>query len=206
MALNQRPFWTDDVSVLDAEVVPGNKSSLATLNLSGKRGAWLYVMIGKLDSTGVTGTPLGIIVRSDGLTNHPNSNLSRVAGNVTANGETAVDVDVAEFARVLSVAATTNFAIGDRIYIGAADASARAEIANVVAIDAGVSLTVDAELLFAHTAVQADIVVNKADVFSRIWIGGGSSMAIEANYLSASDGPDAWVKIWAQTYDGDGTP
>lgn len=207
MALNQRPFWTDNVTIILAAVAQGAKSS-TTLNLTEKRGAWLYIALGRLDNAGITGTPLTVSVRGtpDDLSiNHPDSSLSRTGNSVTSDGDTTVDADVAQGARVLSVAATTNFAIGDLIYIGATDGT-RGEFAKVVAIDAGVSLTVDADLINAHTAAQADVVFNQTDVFSRIWIGGGSVMAIEANYLSASAGPDIWVHVWAQTYDGDGTP
>lgn len=207
MALNLRPFWTDNVSVIQAEVTRGNKSS-TTLDLTQKRGAWLYIELGKLASTAITGIPLTVTVRGtpdDVSINHPNASETRVGGDVAADGDTTIDVTVAVGARVVSVAATTNFAINDLIYIGATDGT-RGEFAKVVAIDAGVSLTVDADIINEHTSGDADAVVNKADVFSRIWIGGGSVMAIEANYLSPSSGPDMWVQIWAQTYDGDGTP
>lgn len=209
MALNQRPFWTNDVSILTVEVVPGAKSAkITSLDLTQKRGAWLYVCLGRLDGDSITGEPISITVRdtnSDESRNHPNSNLDRVGNGVTADGDTTIDVTVAVGDRVVPVADTTNFAIGDLIFIGST-AGARGEFAKVVAIDAGVSLTVDMDIVNEHTSGQADVVINQADVFHRFWIGGGSLMVIEANYLSASGGPDMWVDIFAQTYDGDGTP
>ncbi len=207
MALNQRPFWTDNVTVIQAEVAVGAKSS-NTFDLTTKRGAWLYIALGRLDNAGITGTPLTVSVRGvpdDVSINHPNSSLTRVGNGVTSDGDSNVDVDIAAGDRIVPIAATTNFAIGDKIYIGATDGS-RVEFANVVAINAGVSLTVDADIINAHTSAQGDAVLNQADVFNRIWIGGGSLMAIEANYLAASVGPNMWVNVWAQTYDGDGTP
>lgn len=207
MALNLRPFWTDNTTVISAEVAQGNKSS-TTLDLQTKRGAWLYVALGRLDTTAITDTPLTVTVRgipADASINHPNASETRVGNDVTADGSTTIDVDVASGARIVSVAATTNFAKGDLIYIGATDGT-RGEFAKVVDIDVGVSLTVDQDIINPHTSAQADAVINQADVFSRIWVAGGSLMAIEANYLAASAGPDIFVSIWAQTYDGDGTP
>lgn len=207
MALNQRPFWTDNVTVRQTEVIPGGKSS-TTLDLTEKRGAWLYITLGKMDSGVITGEPIRVSVRGtpdDVSINHPNASESRVGNDVTADGDAVVDVDVAAGDRLLPVDNTTDFAIGDLVYIGATDGT-RGEFARVAAINAGVSLTVDADIINAHTAAQGDAVVNQADVFNRIWIGGGSVMAIEVNYLSASAGPHTWVNIWAQTYDGDGTP
>jgi len=69
-----------------------------------------------------------------------------------------VDSDTAADQKVLSVAATTNFAVGETAKIGAG--TAREEYGVIASIQAAVSLTMHENLTYAHTAVQADPVVN----------------------------------------------
>lgn len=80
--------------------------------------------------------------------------------DVKSTGST-VDADSAAAQAVLNVAATTNFnatdyAKGWRVIIGRG--TAREEEGTVLSIQAGISITLDANLTYAHTAVQADVV------------------------------------------------
>jgi hypothetical protein len=75
-----------------------------------------------------------------------------------AAGSTTVDADTAADQKVLSVAATTNFAAGETVKIGAD--TAREEYGVINTIQDAVSLTLHENLTYAHTLVQADPVVN----------------------------------------------
>ena len=72
------------------------------------------------------------------------------------DSDTTVDVDSAAAQAVLSVAATTMFAANDHIVIG--EGTAREERGVVSSISAGVSITLAANLTYAHTLAQADVV------------------------------------------------
>ncbi len=197
------PNWEDNVSLIEAKVTPGNSSGTTTLlDLRGKLGAWVYVALGRITNASVDAS-LVVSIRgmiNNEAINHSRSGLTRTMNTVTADGNTTIDQSVSAGAREVFVAATTNFAVGDRIYIGATD-GARAEFANVVGINSGVSLFVDEDIQLEHTAVQADVVLNQADVFDRIWVPGGANMSVQADYQSASSAPDVYVRVLAQTYD-----
>lgn len=70
---------------------------------------------------------------------------------------TTVNVDSLSGQAVLSVASTTPFLVGMVIEIGYG--TARSEVKRIASISAGVSLTFETNLIFTHTAVQADSVV-----------------------------------------------
>ena len=77
-----------------------------------------------------------------------------------ATGST-VDADSAASQAVLGVAATGNFSatdgvLGWRVIIGRG--TAREEEATILSIQAGISITLDTNLVYAHTAAQADVV------------------------------------------------
>ena len=67
-----------------------------------------------------------------------------------------VDQDSALGAKVLYVASTTGFAVDDVLAIG--ESTARDETGVIASITAGVSLTLDDNLTYTHTATQADAV------------------------------------------------
>jgi len=75
-----------------------------------------------------------------------------------AAGSTTVDADSAAGQKVLNVAATTDFAAGETVKIGAD--TAREEYGVINTIQAGESLTLHDNLTYTHTLVQADPVVN----------------------------------------------
>ena len=80
--------------------------------------------------------------------------------DVTSTGST-VDVNSASGQKVLSVAATGNFDtttgnLGWRVIIGRG--TAREEECTVDTIQAGISITMDDNLVYTHTAAQADVV------------------------------------------------
>jgi len=69
---------------------------------------------------------------------------------------TTVDADSAAAQKVLNVAATTNFAVGELVVIN--EGGAREETRTIDTIQDNVSLTMTEILTYAHTAVQADTV------------------------------------------------
>jgi hypothetical protein len=77
---------------------------------------------------------------------------------VSAGGSTTVDADSAAGQKVLNVAATTDFTVGDYIYISKAGLEYKAEIGKVASIQAGVSLTLEENLEWAHTGADAETV------------------------------------------------
>jgi hypothetical protein len=73
------------------------------------------------------------------------------------SGSTTVDADSASGQKVLNVAATTSFNVADAVLINSG--GAREEWNEIASIQAGVSLTLQNNLRYQHTAVQADAVV-----------------------------------------------
>jgi hypothetical protein len=69
---------------------------------------------------------------------------------------TTVDADSLLGQKVLNVASTTGYAVGDTIIIN--EGGARQETGVVDSISVGASLTLLANMTFTHTAVQADAV------------------------------------------------
>ena len=69
---------------------------------------------------------------------------------------TTVDADSAAGQKVLNAASTTGFVINDRVLINSG--GARQEHGYVTSIQAGVSITLRANLTYEHTAAQADVV------------------------------------------------
>jgi len=65
-----------------------------------------------------------------------------------------VDADSASGQKVLNITATTNFSVGDKIIINRS--GNREEVGSIASIHAGVSVTLEENLTYTHTAVQAD--------------------------------------------------
>ena len=80
---------------------------------------------------------------------------------------TTVDVTSNSGQKVLSVAATTAFAVGNRIIINSA--GAREEWGKVASISAGASITLEQNLKYQHTLGQADEVLLAGDWFVSVY-------------------------------------
>lgn len=74
---------------------------------------------------------------------------------------TTVNGDSAASQKVLNVAATTNFAVGDYVLIDPDASGGGTETKVIASIQAGTSLTMTENLTYDHTAVQADIVLRQ---------------------------------------------
>jgi len=77
---------------------------------------------------------------------------------VSGGGSTTVDADSAAGQKVLNVAATTNFAAGDKILIYKKEVGYKREIAEVASVQDGVSLTLKDNLIYTHLATDAEAV------------------------------------------------
>lgn len=74
---------------------------------------------------------------------------------------TTVDATSAASQKVLNVAATTSFAVGDVVLIDPDASGGGTETGTVASIQAGASLTLEDNLTYEHTAAQADIVLRQ---------------------------------------------
>lgn len=97
---------------------------------------------------------------------------------------TTVNVDSALGQKVLRVVDTTNFLVGEVIAIN--QGGARAETGTVASIQAGVSLTLVANLTFTHTAAQADTVTAYLSNGAMIDIDGDVSMLLDSVELHSN--------------------
>ncbi len=74
------------------------------------------------------------------------------------HGDTTVDADSAAGQKVLNVAATTNFTVGDYVHIFKAGLEYKAEVGEIAFIEDGVSLTLVDDLEWAHIGTDAETV------------------------------------------------
>lgn len=105
-------------------------------------------------------------------------------GEDTATYDTTVDVTSAAGQKVLSVASTTGIISGDSVIINVG--GARAEIHEVDSVAAGVSITLIDNLVYEHTAGQADA-VNKCKFEFMLAAAYDDSVSV-ANRLTAPAG------------------
>jgi hypothetical protein len=88
------------------------------------------------------------------LTGSPDPNSITGDPLFVSSIHTTVDADSASGQKVLSVASTTGFAVGNVVVVNSK--GARQEVRTIDTIQAGVSLTMTVNLTYTHTAVQAD--------------------------------------------------
>lgn len=93
------------------------------------------------------GTASGLVYRS-GLISTSNATFTEDSASTTVNGDSNLGQPI------LLVAATVNFQIGCTVLINSG--GPREEVKIIASIQAGVSLTMTANLTYTHTALQAD--------------------------------------------------
>lgn len=198
------PNWSESTVVAAAVLARGSVAS-GTLDLRAKFGARLLACIGR---GGTTALSNGVNLRvrptiNANTTGHPGGYNLLSTGAVAASS-TTVDADSAAGQKVLNVAATTGFAAGDTICIqDSGGGVTRLEWATISLVTAGVSLTVDRNLEFAHTAAQADTVRNKGDAFLPLDLPGGAIWEVIFDYGDDATGESVTVRAIAQVYDSD---
>lgn len=200
------PVWTDTpVTVIASQAITRPNVVTATLDLRTRFGAYLFARHGRAGTTALT---VGVQFRvnrvpGNNTIEHPASLAPLGPGLTVAANSTTVDVDSASGQRVLNVAAITGFAVGQYILIGGG--TAREEWARVARTSAAAprALILDRNLRFPHTAAQADTVRNQADIYPPVWLPGGSTYEIIADYEASTTGDNNRVEVLAQTYDSD---
>lgn len=197
------PTWTDNVSVIADSNLARGSTSRGTLDLRTKRGAWLFLGIGKQGTTALT-NGVRVLVRrtldNDG-TIHP-APLADFTSIITAASSTTIDTDSNSGQAVVNVASESGFAAGQ--YFCIVDASftpLRLEF-HRVSKTASTEITADVNLKTTHTAAQADRVVNQADVWL-LWLDGGAKYEVVFDYGDDSAGEAVTIRARAQSYDSD---
>jgi hypothetical protein len=206
MSQTVTPNWTDHTSVISAQTLARGSTLRGTLNLKTKFGAKLFVRLGRGGTTALTN---GVNVQIRALANDGTNNVPHpgevvpLLSSTAAASSTTVSSDSASGQAALNVSSSTGFAAGDTICIqDSGGGVTRLEFAKVSKTATGV-LTLDSNLIFTHTAAQADTVRNKADIFAPVWLDGGSLYEVIVDYGDDTAGEAVTVQVYAQTYDSD---
>ncbi|MGC8668552.1 MAG: hypothetical protein ACP5VE_10615 [Chthonomonadales bacterium] len=197
--------WTDNVAVLPATTLSYGGRLRATLDLRTKRGAFLFVRLGR-KGTAAPASPIKTLVRR--LLNnggpgggHPAAFIALPDTSSAAGAATTVSADSLAGQNLLSVASIAGFALGDLVCIYDA-AYTRLEFGRISSIGAS-WLVMDAPLGYSHTAAQGDGVSRLAELPPPVWLGGGALWELVVDYGAAASGSDYAVQAVAQTYDSD---
>lgn len=208
MPLTYTPNWTDNVSVVAAQVLARGASVRGTIDLRTRIGADLFLKIGRGGTAAIT-NGVDVLIRRV-LNNdvaivggaHP-AGLALLSSVAAASG-TTVNVDSAAGQAALNVTSITGFAAGELVCIqDSGGGVTRVEWHRISRTATGI-LTMDRNLQFAHTAAQADTVRDQADVFTPIWVAGGSLYEVIFDYGDDAAGDSVTVQALAQRYDSDG--
>jgi len=196
------PVWTDNVSVVASATLARGATTSGTIDLRSKRGAYLFVRIGRQGTAALTNGVDCLIRRT--INNNgapfPAAAIPLISQFAAAVSTTCATSDSNAGQKALNVALITGFAAGDTILIGGG--TAREEWARVSKTATGI-LTLDRNLQFTHTTAQADTVRNKADVFPGYWVDGGAVVEVVFDYGDDGAGDSVTVECLAQTYDSD---
>lgn len=208
------PVWTDAVVV----IAPTLMKSVAggtpirvrgTIDLRGKFGARLFCKLGRLATT-VLANAINVYVRpvlNNGVVGsnlpftHPTGSMfqSQVAVTVCP---TVATTNRAAGDFLLTLSATTSIVAGDVVCISDSGGTTftRTEFKTVESVSSP-TLTFTEGLDYAHTTAQADICSRLADVFSPVFLSGGSLWEVIFDYGQVATGGDVVVMAHAQTYD-----
>jgi hypothetical protein len=199
------PSWTDTGATV---IAPTNlaKGALAqgTLDLTNKRGGYLFAAIGRTGTTALLNGCWFLARRL--LNNHavafPGVICKRLSSIAAAAQTTIATSDSNSGQKSVNVASITGFAADDYGSINAAGSVTRLEFFRVSKTATGI-LTADANLTISHTTAQADKVQNKAD----LWVfpvEGGCVVECLFDYGFETGTPENLnVAAWYQRYDSD---
>jgi hypothetical protein len=185
-------------------VLARGSTARQTIDLRANYGAFLFPKIGR---GGTAALSAGVVVRARRVLNadiamaggvHPVGTTLR--GGVTAASATTVNVDSASGGAALNVASVAGFAAGDLICIQDSGGGVTRLEWHIVSKTAAGILTLDRNLQFTHTAVQADTVRNQSDVFAPVWVPGGSLIEVVFDYGSQTTGDSITIHCPAQQY------
>lgn len=194
--------WVDDISVIAAQVLARGAIVRGNIDLRASLGAKLFVRIGRGGTTALSsGIDVFIheLLAAGASGGHP-GNVIRRKGETAAAASTTISADAAIGAGTITVASAAGFAADDQICIQDSDGGVtRLEFNRVSAVSGNV-LTLTDVLGFGHTAVQADTVRDKAEVYGPIWVPGGSLVKSIIDYAAQTTGDSVVVQVKAQNY------
>ncbi len=206
------PNFTDNLSVVTAQVLARGSTVRGTIDLRTKFGAYVFAKIGRGGTTALSGgTTPGVDVLMRRVLNndvavaggvHP-AGIPAYLSSIVAASSTTVNVNSNSGQAVLNVASVTGFAAGDLICIQDSGGGVTRLEWHRVSKVSGSTLVLDRNLQFSHTAAQADTVRNKADVFAPAWLPGGSLWEVIFDYGDDSAGESVTVQALAQSYDSE---
>ena len=199
--VNTVPVFTSSVQLARTNVTSGNLVR-SVLDLIGKYGADIWVLIGRKDNTAFGSNPPSVIVRPTYSTD-----TKRVPGDVygrPTNSTTATDTTLASTATAgdtqLALTSGTGFAADQIIAIETGSSSVEfARISKVVSNTA----YLDAPILATHTVGTIHVTNNAESVY--VPVAGGRQIEIIVDYGNSSSGPDLDVIILVNSYDKDAT-
>lgn len=196
------PTFTDNVSVVAAATLARNATTSGTIDLRSKRGAWLFIRVGRTGTTALT-NGVDVLVRrtlNANAISQPCPVASFRTQYAAAQTTTCATSDSASGQAVVTVASTTSFAAGDYLIFN--QGGAREEFARVARVTSSTAFLLDRNLTYTHTSSAADTIYNKADAWT-IWIDGGSYIEVVFDYGDDAAGDSVRVECKAQTYDSD---
>lgn len=204
------PAWTDNVSIIAAVVLSRGSSTRGIWDLRTKVGGYLFGKIGRGGTTALSGGALtaGLHLICRRVLNNESQAVGIITpgqidllGSNAAANSTTVNSDSNSGQAALNVASVTGFAGEDMILVqDSGGGVTRVEWARVAKTATGI-LTLDRNLVYTHTAAQADTVRNKADSFGPIWLDGGSLWECIFDYGDETAGESATVQALGQSWD-----
>ena len=216
------PIWQEATMLSQVSGLPiaGNIIAPATLAYANMASGYLdlrncveafvYVGVGKADTTQPGTAPVVRVRRTR------NANAAGTVGGGAMPGginptctitgtivKPAITVDAAAGATSLTVT-NTSMAVGQRVcIIDTGYTFARFEVHTISQLVSTTGIVLDDGLLFAHTAVQGDLVINLAEMWE-CYCPGGSVWQVQVDYRASATGSNQLVWAYAVTHLGNG--
>lgn len=178
-------------------VTNGNQGTRTTLDLTTKRGAWLYGFIGRRAATALTRSGLIAIRPTQNSTQPIPGTRYDMVSSIVAAISTTLNGAVSAAATTYVLTSATSFVVGDVLCLHSDDGNAnRVEFSRVHSISSN-TITPEFAALIAHN--NADRVTTQGDVFVT-WLPGGD--VYEIRPLNNS-GQDLVFALYAAVDNGD---
>lgn len=199
-----KPSWTDTgTSVVAAQVLARGSRARGTIDLTSKKGGYLYVRIGRGGTTALS-AGIDVLIRrtvSAGTIIHPGASIPLLGQSAAAVAPTVSGSDVAAGDTEVHLSAITSLAVGDFVCIqDSGGGVTRLEWGRIakLSVASGTGVTLDSPVQYAHTTGQADTVTNKADCFAPVWLEGGCVWEVIFDYSAQSTGESITIQALAQ--------
>lgn len=202
-----KPSFTDNVSIIAAQVLARAATLRGTWDLRTAKGGWVLAKFGRGGTTALASIGARLSCRrllNNGAAGggHP-AGVPDLRSGITAATSTTVGSDSASGQAVLNATLGTGFLADQQICIqDSGGGVTRLEWAYISKVSSN-TITLDAPLQYTHTSAQADTIRNQADVFSPIWLDGGALWEVIIDYGQQSTGDSLTVQVLGQSYDYD---